>query len=254
MLRITESADRASMVLAGSGIAMSGLPSCACSKFVSARISFFRVAPSSTILVNTVPAFLGPSPSTHDTTNCVSRKRQAVVVGELTVARNRRPWRHMARDDAGADLPSAKPGLFVCFEWKRRTLFKVTHHTVPVQYLNDLAVEENGCGQRFVGKRGPARSSRSMTARIAAMTRALHFHLKTAPRNRRRRNVNANVWILSFRRNCVHARYTPGFGISPSNVTFGSAAQFLQIRRPAESEICGSPSSSGVARISSGCE
>src|SRR5205823_10211417 len=54
-------------------------------------------------------------------------QREAVVIDELTVTRNCRPWRHVASDDVGANLPALKPGLLIGFERKRRAIFNMAH-------------------------------------------------------------------------------------------------------------------------------
>src|SRR4029453_864098 len=39
-------------------------------------------------------------------------------------------------------------------------------------------------------------------------------------------NVEVNVYNVSLRRNCVHARYRPDFGINPSKITCGPPRSF----------------------------
>src|SRR5262249_27347307 len=79
-------------------------------------------------------------------------EREAVVVCKLAVTRKRWPRRHMARDDFRADFTSAKPGLLVCRQRKRRTVFDVTHHAVLIEDTHDLAIEQYRGRECFVRK------------------------------------------------------------------------------------------------------
>ena len=139
-----------SIVVAGNCRLRSGSPSAQRPTSRCARTSFGRPADESATLVNTVPPLRGPSPSTHETMNCVSRSVTLLSLTNWPYPGNRRPGRHVAGDDLGADLPALQPGLLVGHERKRRPVLDVTHHAVRVQDPDDLAIEQDGGRQRLV--------------------------------------------------------------------------------------------------------
>ena len=115
-------------------------------------------------------------------------QRQAVVVDELAVAGNRRPWRHVAGDAPPRGSSGPQPGLLVGRERKRRPVLDVAHHAVLVQDPHDLAVEQHRRRQRFVrehrARPADASTSRARGRRRQIATPALRSFMRRGWRTR----------------------------------------------------------------------